>query len=172
MMKRSLSFTSVVLLALLGTSPAFAQTSAMKPSTVDISFATTAAEGGMAEVADAKLALAKSKNPSVDAFARRMVLDHTLANDKLVAILQKQSIPEPSGVGETNEAMHRKLLSLNGGVFDENYLNQQKAAHLATIALFEREASAGKDPALVAFAKATLPTLHEHLAMVEKITTG
>ncbi len=163
--------TSAALLVLLGTAPAFAQTS-MKPSTVDLSFATTAAEGGMAEVADAKLALAKSKNASVDAFARRMVHDHTQANDKLLAILQKQDIPAPAGVGATNASMHQKLLSLHGGVFDETYLDQQKAAHIATIALFEREASAGKDPALVAFAKATLPTLHEHLAMVEKITAA
>jgi putative membrane protein len=171
-MKRSLSLTSAALLALLGATPAVAQMSPAKASTVDLSFATTAAEDGMAEVADAKLALAKSKNPSVDAFARRMVHDHTQANDKLLAILQKQNIPAPAGVGETNASMHQKLLSLKGGVFDENYLNQQKAAHLATIALFEREASAGTDPALVSFAKATLPTLHEHLAMVEKISAA
>ena len=47
----------------------------------------------------------------------------------------------------------------------------QVRAHTEALALFQTFAEAGKDPDFKAFAAATLPTLEEHKAHIEHITT-
>jgi putative membrane protein len=136
-------------------------------SSQDQSFATQAAQAGMAEVADAKLALSKNPPPQAKAVAQRMIADHTNANDKLMSIAQAQGIKLPSGPGPMDQVTMLKEKVLSGGTFASTYLHDQQGDHKKAIALFQKEAAEGKDPQLVAFAKATLPTLQSHLAMVD-----
>jgi putative membrane protein len=135
-------------------------------SAQDSAFVTNAARGGAAEVADAKLALQTTRNQPVDAFANRMVTDHSKANMQLAAIMQRQGIPAPPGLGTENQTMYNKLEGLTGAAFDIAYIAGQKTAHQETIDLFKREARAGKNPQLVAFAKQTLPTIESHMMML------
>src|SRR6187402_3719502 len=52
----------------------------------DAKFAVDAANGGMAEVALGKLAQTKATNAKVKEFADMMVMDHSKANDELMAL--------------------------------------------------------------------------------------
>jgi putative membrane protein len=152
--------------ALATAAPVFAQSS--NANSTDTQFVSQAAQAGMAEVADAKLALAKANDPAVKAFAQRMIDDHTKANDKLKSIAQADNLTLPSDVGATNERMHAKLEGLDGKAFDSAYLMGQRQAHEQAIALFQKESQSGSNQQLVAFAKQTLPTLQSHLSMDEK----
>jgi len=127
-----------------------------------------AAQGGMAEVADAKIVAGKTNDPAVKAFAERMIHDHGKANDQLAGIAKSQDFTLPSDVGPANSDMENKLQTLDGKSLDTAYLTGQKSAHEQTIALFRKEAQSGNDPKLVQFAKATLPTIESHLQMDEK----
>jgi predicted outer membrane protein len=131
----------------------------MGSSTQDQAFVTAAAQGGMAEVQEAKIAKMNSSSSIVKMFATRMIADHTKANAKLMTIANKDGFTLPSRIGATNEAMKEKLQGLTGGAFDTAYLNGQVSGHEKTAAVMEKEISAGQNADLVTFAKTTLPTV-------------
>ena len=143
---------------------------ALPVSTHDAAFARTAAQGGAAEVADAGQALQTSRNARVDAFANRMVADHSKADTRLTAIMRRQHIPQPATIGPENQAGYSRIEALTGRAFDAAYFDLERAAHKQTIALFTHEIQTGSDPDLVMFAKATLPVVKMHLAMLPKAT--
>jgi putative membrane protein len=150
-----------------------APTAAKAASTsADAPFVLQAAEGGMMEVAKGKLAAQKGTHEGVKQFGQKMVDDHTKAGDELKAIASGKSITLP---GETPtspmQAIVAKLEKLEGAAFDRAYVDDQVRDHEKTIALFEREAKTGKDADLKAFAEKTLPTLKEHLTMVQDLKT-
>lgn len=134
----------------------------------DAAFVTQAAQAGMAEVKAADLALSKSKNPRVIAFAKRMQTDHSKANAQLMMIANAQGFALPSGIGAKNGMQLSKLKSESGATFDTDYLNGQLTAHEQAVALFRSESKDGTNAAVAAFAKQTLPTLEAHLAMDER----
>ncbi len=136
------------------------------PSAADKAFAMKAAQGGMAEVADSKLALQKATSASVHAVAQRMVTDHSKANAELGAIARSEGIALPAMPAPADRALMAKQQKLNGAAFSSSYLKGQADAHVATIALFKQEIANGSDPRIVAFAKDTLPTIQSHLAMI------
>jgi putative membrane protein len=57
------------------------------------------------------------------------------------------------------------LSKLSGGAFDRAYARDMVQDHIHDVAAFKQEANYGKDPAIKAFASATLPTLTDHLKM-------
>ena len=75
-------------------------------------------------------------------------------------------MPQPANVGPQNQLVYSRLEGLTGGAFDVAYLTAERSAHKEAIALFTREISTGQDRRLVSFAKATLPVLKMHLAML------
>lgn len=180
----------IALAVVLGTTlalPAFAQTSgstgspprppaaATSPaaalSAQDMKFVNMAAAGGMAEVEEGKLAQQKATNSAVKDFARKMVDDHSKANAKLTSIAQAKNIKLPSSIGDEHKKTLSDLHGKRGADFDRAYVMSEIDDHKATIQLFEEQSRSGQDADLKAFATETLPTLKQHLAMVEKLGT-
>lgn len=136
-------------------------------SNPDQSFAEKAAAAGIAEVDAAKLALQKTHDAKVRRFAERMVRDHTKANRKLEAVARKEDIKLPNAPDSADQQAMTRLQGLSGKDFDDVYLQNQLTAHQQAVALFTGESQSGNDAALKSFATATLPTLREHLKMVQ-----
>src|SRR4030095_8161437 len=91
----------LVAVAALGlTTPAAAQNSpAGKSSSVsekDRKFMKKAAKGGAMEVAMGKLAEQNGQSEDVKSFGKRMVTDHSKANDELKSIASKKAVQLPS----------------------------------------------------------------------------
>ena len=133
----------------------------------------------MAEVADGQLAASKTTDPAVRAFARKMIADHTKANAQLTTIAKEEGFTLPVGIGAENAKMKASISKLDGKTFDSAYLQGQERGHEKMEHVFQKEISDGKNPHLVAFAKATLPVVEEHLSLaksdsskVEAVTTG
>ncbi|MEA2664205.1 MAG: putative rane protein [Candidatus Eremiobacteraeota bacterium] len=133
----------------------------------DTNFAVKAAQGGMAEVKLAAVAMQKSKNPTVLAFARKMNADHTKNNAQLATIAKSEGMMPPSDVGPANKALMGKLQALDGAAFDSAYLKSQVTAHQQMLALMRKEAASGSDAKLVSFAKTTAPVVQQHLTMAQ-----
>lgn len=133
----------------------------------DATFAMQAAQGGLAEVQMGKLALSKSKNATVRAFAQHMVTDHSAANAKLAAIMRSEGMTVPAAPDAKSQATLTRLQGLSGRAFNRAYMNGQVHAHRQMQILMQSEANAGKDPRMVAFAKTTLSAVDEHLAMAK-----
>lgn len=151
--------------------PAFAQSS-MATMSPDVQFAHRAAQGGLAEVGMAQLALQTSQNPTVRAFAQRMIDEHTPNNAKLAAIMKAQNIPAPAGPDANGRAAMAKLQGLSGHAFNLAYMHGQVSAHEAMQVLMQTEINGGKNPTLIAFAKATLPTVNAHLTSAKSVLAG
>ena len=166
MNRPSIALIAATLALLVLDAPALSAT-ALSPQ--DSAFVIQAARGGAAEIADAKVALQTTRNSGVDAFANHMIDDHSKANAKLATIMQHLGIAAPAGLGAENQTMYSKLEALTGAAFDVAYIAGQKTAHQETIALFQHEIHSGHNAQLVAFAKATLPTVQSHMMM---LTTG
>jgi len=171
-------YAAALALPLLSAGPAFAQTAA--PATADTASATPAdlsaadkrfiqkaAVGGMAEVQVAQLAEQKTQDPTVKAFAEKMITDHTPNNEQLVKLAESKGITPPTGLDAMHQKQMTKLQSLSGKKFDATYLKGQEKDHAMMLKTFKAEAKNGHDPELKQFAQATIPVIEEHEQMAE-----
>jgi putative membrane protein len=173
-MKKYLTVTSRLLVAAIALSGlclvANAQTAdesktstTSKLSMNDKKFVRKAYKGGMMEVENAKMAKDKAKNDATKDVAERMITDHSKANEKLMDIAKEENL-------DLSKVQAKPATMSGGDNFDKEYLTMLKKDHEKDIAMFEKEASdsgAKEDSDVVKFAKDTLPTLKEHLQMVE-----
>lgn len=134
----------------------------------DRSFISSAAQGGLEEVENGKLASQKSQNPQVKDLADRMVQDHGQANDKLKQLASDKGVSLPDKIASSEQREMDKLQKLSGDKFDQAFTKEEVADHKKVIKEFEHEAKYGSDPDLKQFAQDSLPTLREHLRLAEE----
>lgn len=135
-------------------------------SAQDMQFIHTAAPAGLSEVQEGQLAQSKG-NSAVQKIGARMVADHTKINQQLSSLAQTKGVTVPSSVTNVQAAQAAQLKEMGGASFDRLYLRDQRRAHEQAIKLFQTEAQNGTDADLKKFASTTLPTLQEHLQMIE-----
>ncbi len=133
-----------------------------------VDFVTKASNAGMFEVKSSELALKKSKNPTVIAFAKEMIADHKAANVKLNAAAKAANIVPPK-VFDHNEQAKVDDLAKKGDDFDKAYIDAQSSAHADAVNLFSDFSKNGESVQLQNFATATLPTLAARKAKVDDI---
>ncbi len=130
--------TACVVLA-LGCGSALAQ--AAKPS--DAQIAHVAYTAGQIDIKAAELALRKSKNKEVRAFADDMVRDHKAVNDKALALVKKLNVtPEDNDISkglvkQANET-EASLSKLDGAAFDKAYAGNEVAYHKSVNGAFQQ----------------------------------
>jgi putative membrane protein len=139
-------------------------------ATADAAFVKKAADGGLAEVAMAKLAQEKAESAEVKAFAQKLEKDHTQANTELKQVASQKNITLPTAPSKMHQATHDKLSKLSGAAFDKAYVAAMLEDHQKDVREFQREASSGTDSDVKAFAAKTLPTLKEHLQQVQDLS--
>ncbi len=145
------------------------QASARFDNLTDEQFVAHAASGGMAEVKLSQFAADHATNADVKSFAQHMVTDHTKANDNLKQAAAGANITVPADIDARDKAMGDRVMAMKGDDFDRGFMRANIRDHEKTIALFEAEASHGKNDALKGFATSTLPTLRDHLKMAQDI---
>ncbi len=152
---------------LIGWTLAQTKNDANRMTSADSTFATKAAQGGMAEVQLGNLAKDHAESADVKNFGQRMVDDHTKANDELKQLASRKGITLPSSIDSKDQATYDRLSKLNGAAFDKAYMRDMVSDHRTDVNEFKHESDSGSDPDLKAFAAKTLPTLEEHLRLAE-----
>jgi putative membrane protein len=89
---------------------------------------------GVIDIEAAKLALEKSKNKQVVAFANDMLRDHEAVNKQALALVKKLNVtPEDNSTSQSLSAAateeRKKLATLKGAAFDKAYVNNEVAYH-------------------------------------------
>jgi len=89
---------------------------------------------GVIDIEAAKLALQKSQNADVIAFANSMVSDHEAVNEQALALVAKLGVtPEDNdtskGLATAAEAKRAELAALEGADFDKAYAANEVAYH-------------------------------------------
>jgi putative membrane protein len=135
-------------------------------STQDMHFLHIAAAAGLSEVQEGQLAQSKG-DAAVRKVGAQMVTDHTRINRQLTILAQMKGVTVPGAVTNVQAAQLARLNEMGGAPFDRLYLRDQKRAHEQAIQLFQTEAQSGTDADLRKFASTNLPTLQEHLQMIE-----
>jgi putative membrane protein len=125
-------------------------------SVKDKTFIKKAAKGGMMEVAMGKLAEQNGQNEDVKSFGKRMVTDHSKANEELKSIAEKKGVKlptkEPSGKWSSDNA----------------YMDAMVKDHEKDLAEFQEEAKTGSDPDVKKFAEDTAKVVQEHLDLAKE----
>ncbi len=128
------------------------ETPAGKSSSVsakDKTFMKKAATGGMMEVAMGRLAEQKAQSEDVKSFGKRMVTDHSKANDELKKIAAQKNVKLPA---------KEPTVSWSS---DKAYMDMMVKDHEKDLAEFQEEAKSGSDADVKKFA---VPTLKSDLA--------
>ena len=115
-----------------------------------------AAKGGMMEVTMGKMAEQNAQSDDVKSFGKRMVTDHSKANDELKSIASKKGVQLPS------KEHSSKWTS------DKTYMDMMIKDHEKDLAEFKEEASSGSDPDVKKFADDTAKIVQEHLDLAKE----
>ena len=129
-------------------------------------------QGGLGEVALGQLAQSHGSTTGAKRFGLQMVRDHSKANAQLKQVAAKQGVTLPTAPGPDEQATKTRLAGLSGTAFDKAYISDMVEDHEKDVADFKKEAAAGKDPAVKAFAAKTLPTLQMHLQMARTLNSS
>lgn len=138
----------------------------------DESFADTAAQGGLAEVAMGQLAQQKASSQAVKQFGQTLVDDHTQSNRELQQIAKQEDIGLPTQPSANDVSEKQKLQGLSSGEFDRQFVQGEVKDHQKDIALFEQEARSGKNDALKSYAEKSLPVLKKHLQIAQSLASS
>jgi putative membrane protein len=123
----------------------------------DKTFMKKAAKGGLMEVTMGQVAEQKAQSDDVKSFGKRMVTDHSKANDELKSIASKKGIQLPS------KEHSAKWTS------DKAYMDMMVKDHEKDLAEFKEEATGGSDPDVKKFADDTAKVVQEHLDQAKEI---
>jgi putative membrane protein len=128
-------------------------------SVKDKTFIKKAAKGGMMEVAMGNLAEQNGQSDDVKSFGKRMVTDHSKANEELKSIAEKKGVKlptkEPTGKWSS----------------DKTYMDMMVKDHEKDLAEFQEEAKTGSDPDVKKFAEDTAKVVQEHLDLAKETQT-
>ncbi len=127
-------------------------------------FVQKASVASLFEIETSKLALSRSANADVKAFAQQMVSDHTAASAKLKATAEANGLGASvaTALDEKHQKKLDKLAKEDAKDFDEEYVDEQETAHRKAVKLFEDYSKDGDNAALKKLAGETLPTLKAH----------
>ncbi|HUB49380.1 MAG TPA: DUF4142 domain-containing protein [Acetobacteraceae bacterium] len=138
-------------------------------SRADQAFAVFAAQNSMGEAQAGQLAMQRGASGRVKQFGQQLMTDQNGINDALQQIVQQDNLAPPPQPSPMQEAQDRRLNVLYGQDFDKAFVGAQVTHTAQAIAMYQREAQSGQDPALKQFAQETLPVLRHHYALAEML---
>lgn len=134
-------------------------------------FATKAAISDMFEIAASKVALERSTNKDVKAFAQMMIDAHTQSTADLKAAIAAsgQTIALPETLPQDKMDAIDDLKKADAKDFDKKFMDAQTDGHQAALDLMTRYAQDGTVPAIKDFATKTAPVVQTHLDKAKAI---
>lgn len=144
------------------------QHEALRDAANPTSFASSAAQSGMMEIALGGLALQKSNNSQVRQFAQKMIHDHGQANLELDSIVRREGLILPTKLDAKYDAVMRSFNAKSGAEFDRAYIQHMARNHADEMSLFE-SASRLSDLEVAAYAQRTLTMLEEHRQLAQNL---
>jgi putative membrane protein len=139
-------------------------------SATDSAFITGATQSSNAEIGAAKIALTKSQNADVIAFANEMVTQHTQEKVALEPIATVAGVVPPSNVNPTQAATAATLQATAEPAFDALYINSEIQGHTLNLNNnYKVEIASGTNPSVVGYAKQYEPQIEMHLQMAQTI---
>jgi len=134
-------------------------------------FVGRAADSDMFEIESSKVALERTKNAEVKAFAQMMIEMHTRTSADLKQAVADSglAITPPPTLPDDKQAIIASLKATDAAGFDKAYMDAQIDGHQATLDLMTRYSQTGDNAVLKAAATKTAPIVQEHLTKAKAI---
>ena len=155
------AWCAVVLTALAGTAAA--------QSHSDKSFKETASQGNVTGVERGKLALKKSQNADVRAFAQRMIKDHQTLGKKMAPLMAQAAAKPSYSMNTEHQHLYNKLSGLSGAEFDKEYAEAMDKDHHEDLKDFRDEINATTVPQIKATVIEGEKVIAEHTRMADEL---
>ncbi len=138
----------------------------------DVLFMEVASMSNLTEITTSRLALQRSSNAAVRAYAQRMITEHTRAQAELNAIAAQKGVRLADKPGADQRLLYNRLTTLSGTAFDAAYKNVQVNSHALTLDLIQTYRSIGKDQQTLAYAAKIQPAVADHLVDARALAGG
>lgn len=126
--------------------------------------------GDIFEITTSMMAVQKSQNPQVRAFATMIIGDHTmLTNAALSAAVAGGVTPPPPELSPAQKAMVTQLINASPAAFDRTYLQQQVPAHRQALSMNQGYSRSGDTASLRQAAAAAVPKIQAHLTEAQQL---
>lgn len=137
-------------------------------SSADRSWLAEAHQADLAEVQCGRLAEERGASAAVRRAGGVLVADHTAFDTEVRRVAETLDVELPRTAAAEDVTLARRLAAESGGRFDRDFVSAMIAGHEKVIADTQREVREGSSPKVTALARAALPTLHKHLAILRK----
>lgn len=125
------------------------------------------------EATTSVMALQKSQNPQLRAFASMLIDHHTrMTNGALATAAAAGVMAPPPELSPAQKAMIAQLGAAPPAQFDRVFLTQQVGAHQQALMLLNGYASGGDVAALREMARGAVPTIQSHLTQAQSLMRG
>ena len=141
-MRKTLAMTCCIA---LGCAAALLPTRARAEDDSDKKFLAMAAQSDQNEIAMSKVAEDKATNPAVQAFAKKMVTEHTQLTESMKPFAESWGLTPPDGPDADHQKEISKLNGLSGADFDKEYMDDMVTDHAKALRAFTSEAKDTKD---------------------------
>lgn len=143
-----------------------------KMNAMDKQFTTKVSQGNIAEIKTSQLALKKSSNKNVRMIATMLIQQHGKSQKDLKSVAQLHTVSLPADTDPMHKREYRMLSRMSGAAFDKAYMKGQVRDHNATVALFNKELSAGNETHVRSFAAKYLPDIQNHTLMIHNVASN
>jgi putative membrane protein len=140
--------------------PAFAQSTV---TAADRAFLMSASQANIGEIGSGKIAEKMGVSPDTRSLGKRFADNHSANQTKLVLLAKKLNVMLPMHASASDMMDMAKLETMSGSSFDSMYIAVEEKGHMKNISAFKKEAMSSKNPTIVAYVKASIPVLEEHL---------
>lgn len=135
----------------------------------DKAFLQTASQGNYDEIKLSELALQKSSNADVKAFAHRMVTDHTMLGEKMKPFAEKWGIQPADSLDPEHQKEYDKLSGMSGKEFDREYIKCMDADHHQALNAFKGEVQLTKDAQFKPTVRSAEKVIAEHTRLADHL---
>ena len=140
---RKITALTITTAALAAFTTVHAQTAPAASPPNDAQIAQIVLTADSVDVDYGNLAVKKTKNAEVKAFAETMIRDHTAVNAQAIALAKKLGMtPEPSDTSKSlksdGEKEMAKLKAMRGAEFDKAYIDNEVAYHESVIGALDK----------------------------------
>jgi putative membrane protein len=138
-------------------------------SSQDRMFMDQASQINLTEISLGKFMEARATFTADRKLGARYARDHTTAQANLRALASRLRVTLPTTAGASNASTVARIEAQKGRSQDVSFATASVSGHKAAIAVFRKEESAGRNPAVKAYAAKYLPMLQTHLRMAEHV---
>lgn len=133
------------------------------------SFLYRAYQDGKGEVALAQIALQKSSDARVSAYAQQMITDHRTINAQIMQLAQTRNLALPLGLSPDQLKLAIELSDTAGARFDRAYMAANVSEHRKLVTALTQQGQSAPDQDVRSFAQNTLPLAEAHLTTALEI---